>query len=275
MSEADNTRHAFDRAISLTPSAPNRFTGHTTDAYSNMVGPFGGITAAALLNAVLQHPERIGEPVALTVNFAGPIAAGEFVIEALPVRTNRSTQHWTLQLRQNDMVATTATVFCAMRRETWSEQELPAPEAPAPETLPPLPDIGLHGWTANYDFRFVSGMFNPSRPASEAPASSRSLLWIRDQPQRPLDFPALAALGDSFFPRVFTRRQRFVPAGTVSMTLYFHTDSAQLAEIGSDYLLAEAVANQTRNNYFDQSAHLWSRDGQLLLSSTQIVYFKE
>ena len=164
MSEADNTRHAFDRAISLTPSAPNRFTGHTTDAYSNMVGPFGGITAAALLNAVLQHPERIGEPVALTVNFAGPIAAGEFVIEALPVRTNRSTQHWTLQLLQNDMVATTATVFCAMRRETWSEQELPAPEAPAPETLPPLPDIGLHGWTANYDFRFVSGMFNPSRP---------------------------------------------------------------------------------------------------------------
>lgn len=267
--------HPFDDAITLVPDQSNLYRGQTTDAYSNMVGPFGGITAAALLNAVLQHPERIGEPVALTVNFAGPIEAGEFLIEAVPVRTNRSTQHWTLQLRQNGMVATTATVFCAVRRETWSEQELPAPEAPAPDTLPPLADIGLRGWTANYDFRFVSGLFNPYRKDGETPDSSRSLLWIRDQPQRPLDFPALAALGDSFFPRLFIRRQRFVPAGTVSMTLYFHTDSAQLAEIGSGYLLAEAVANQTRNNYFDQSAHLWSRNGQLLLSSTQIVYFKE
>lgn len=275
MTTANLASHPFDHAITLTQGQANLYRGQTTEAYSNMVGPFGGITAAALLNAVLQHPERIGEPVALTVNFAGPIETGEFVIEAVPVRTNRSTQHWTLQLRQNDTVATTATVFCAIRRETWSEQELPAPEAPAPNTVAPLPDIGLRGWIANYDFRFVSGMFNPYRTDGEPPASSRSLLWIRDQPQRPLDFPALAALGDSFFPRLFTRRQRFVPAGTVSMTLYFHTDSAQLADIGSDYLLAEAVANQTRNNYFDQSAHLWSRDGQLLLSTTQIVYFKQ
>ena len=33
-------------------------------------GPFGGITAAALIRAIETHPDRIGEPLALTVNFA-------------------------------------------------------------------------------------------------------------------------------------------------------------------------------------------------------------
>ena len=32
-----------------------------------MVGPYGGITAAITLQAVMQHPNRLGEPTALTV----------------------------------------------------------------------------------------------------------------------------------------------------------------------------------------------------------------
>lgn len=273
MIAAKSPLHVFDQAIQLTPVESNHWLGHTTVPYANMVGPFGGITAATLLHTVMLHPDRLGEPVSLTVNFAGPIESGEFIIEAVPVRTNRSTQHWNLLLHQNGTVATTATVFCAIRRETWSEQELAAPSAPAPETLEQLPTEGRRGWISNYDFRFVTGGYDPARPYESS--SSRSLLWIRDHPRRALDFPGLAAIGDSFFPRLFTRRQQFVPAGTVSLTMYFHTDSTQLAQIGDDYLLAEAVANQTRNNYFDQSAHLWSRHGQLLLSTTQIVYYKE
>lgn len=264
--------HPFNSAIALEALSDNCFRGHTTPAYANMVGPFGGITAACLLNAVLQHPQRIGEPVALTVNFAGPIAAGEFDIEAIPVRTNRSTQHWTLLLRQAGEVATTGTAFTALRREGWAEQELVAPEAPPAESLPALDWPEQLGWTRNYDFRFVSGDFDPAR--GQALTSSRSLMWIRERPQRTLDFPGLAALGDSFFPRIFIRRQQLVPAGTVSVSLYFHADSAELAALNNQYLLAEAVANQTRKNYHDQSAHLWSRDGQLLLSSSQIVYYK-
>ena len=70
--------HAFDQAIALTPVAPNLYKGSTSDAFKNMVGPFGGLTAAILLNAVLQHPERLGDPVSLTVNFAGPVGDGDF-----------------------------------------------------------------------------------------------------------------------------------------------------------------------------------------------------
>lgn len=88
-----------------------------------MVGPFGGITAAVLLQAVMQHPERLGDPLSLTVNYAGAIGEGEFTVQAVPVRTNRSTQHWTLSVLQpgadgEPVVTTTATVVTAVRRET-------------------------------------------------------------------------------------------------------------------------------------------------------------
>ena len=59
-----------------------------------MVGPFGGITAAVLLRAIESHPDRLGEPVALTVNFAAPIVDGEFEISRRAPRTNRTNQHW-------------------------------------------------------------------------------------------------------------------------------------------------------------------------------------
>jgi hypothetical protein len=50
--------HTFDQAIALTPTAEGEYTGATSPAYANMVGPFGGVTAAVALNAVLQHPPR-------------------------------------------------------------------------------------------------------------------------------------------------------------------------------------------------------------------------
>ena len=86
--------HPFDQAMVLAPQPDGRFIGGTTPAYWNMIGPFGGITAAAALNAVMQHPQRLGEPISLTVNFAGPMAAGAYTALARPARTNRSTQHW-------------------------------------------------------------------------------------------------------------------------------------------------------------------------------------
>ena len=55
-----------------------QFRGHTSPAYANMVGPFGGVTAACMLQAPMKHAQRLGEPIALTVNFASALADGEF-----------------------------------------------------------------------------------------------------------------------------------------------------------------------------------------------------
>ena len=123
--------------MALQPREPGVYTGRTTQAYWNMVGPFGGITAAAMLEAVLKHPQLLGDPISLTVNFAGAVTEGEFTIRANPVRTNRSTQHWMLTLEQPGpdgemVVATTATVMTALRRETWGVSDVKMPVAPGP-----------------------------------------------------------------------------------------------------------------------------------------------
>ncbi len=76
--------HPFDEAIALDPVGADLMRGRTHPGWSNMVGPFGGITAAVLMRAVEAHPERIGEPLALTVNFAAAIADGEFDIAVRP-----------------------------------------------------------------------------------------------------------------------------------------------------------------------------------------------
>ena len=266
--------HDLDAALHLTPLGGHRFAGATHPAYANMVGPYGGITAAALLNAALLHPARLGSPIALTVNFAAPLAEGDFEIDAQPLRTNRSTQHWGLQLHQAGAVAATGTAVFAARRDTWSATEaVPPAGMPAAASLPRASTEGRPHWTQRYDMRFAAGEA-PEFGTADRP-HSHNRLWVRDEPPRPLDFAALAALCDCFFPRIFLRRSRLTPIGTVSLTSYFHADARLLAAQGTRHLLGTARALNFRHGYFDQSAEVWSDDGQLLASTHQMVYYRE
>ena len=244
-----------------------------------MVGPYGGVTAAALVQAMQQHPQCLGDPVSLTVNYAAAVGAGAFVIDANPVRTNRSTQHWMLTVKQADeqgqlQVVTTATAVTALRRQTWSTSDAPMPRVPpSAEAMRVPPLVDAVEWLNRYEMRFVDGILPMTEDGAEH--DSRSLLWVRDNPPRPLDFVALAAVSDVFFPRIWLRRAKHVPAGTVSITVYFHAGREELAAAGDGLLLAQARGQEFRNGFFDQSAQLWSESGVMLATSHQIVYYKE
>ena len=64
--------HQLNEATRLEAIAEGRYGGATHPAYANIVGPFGGATAATLINAVMLDQRRLGDPIALTVNFCGP-----------------------------------------------------------------------------------------------------------------------------------------------------------------------------------------------------------
>ncbi|MEZ5660406.1 MAG: thioesterase family protein [Burkholderiaceae bacterium] len=266
--------HPIDRAVSLSAAPDGVLIGNTCADYANMVGPFGGATAAVMLNAALIDERRLGDPVALTVNFAGPVADGAFEIEAAAQRTNRSTQHWSVTMRQAGQVCTTATAVFAKRRHTWSSTEAGFPQVPPAASLTRLDNSAYPAWTRCYDMRFVRGARAAHDQAGHEP-DSLSMLWIRDDPPRPLDFVSLAAICDSFFPRIVIRRPRRVPAGTVSLTTYFHVDDAQLRAHGAGPVLGVARASHFGLGYHDQSAEIWSEAGELLATSHQIVYYKE
>lgn len=267
--------HPFDESILLESAGANHWRGATHPGYANMVGPFGGTIGAVLLNAALQHPQRLGDPIALTVNFAGPVADGAFDVEALPLRTNRSTQHWHLLLRQGGQVAASGSAVFATRRQTWSVQEaMPPADMPPVQTLRRMPAQGALPWVQRYDMRFDTPDGLPFGLDGPEAADSRSRLWVRDAPPRPLDFASLAAICDSFFPRVFVRRNQRSAIGTVSLSSYFHADAADVAAQGERHLLGTARGLRFHNGFFDQSAEVWSGDGQLLASTHQMVYYR-
>ena len=266
------TLHSFDTAISLADNGIGHYTGLTTPEYANMVGPFGGVTAAAIVRAIERHPDRIGEPVALTVNYLAPVTDGSFAITVRAARTNRTNQHWTAEVAQEHGLTTTATAVFGMRRDAWSDTEATMPAAPDPESVAHTTVPGPVRWMQNYDMHYVDGAL-PTEAAEST--SSTTTLWVRQRPTRELDFPALAALSDVFYPRVFLRRGRMLPAGTISLTTYFHVDGAELARQGADYLLASAHAQRYARGFFDQTAQIWGRDGTLLATSHQIVYYKD
>src|SRR3954470_620002 len=93
------TPHLFDDATRVA-AGDSRWRGHTSEDYWAFVGPFGGVTAAAMLRAIMQHPQRAGDPLAFTVNFCAPIAQGPFDLDVRLVKANRSTQHWSVELTQ-------------------------------------------------------------------------------------------------------------------------------------------------------------------------------
>jgi len=266
--------HPLDEATRLHPLGGDRFGGATHPAYANMVGPYGGVTAATLLNGALLHPQRLGEPVSLTVNFPAPVADGTFEVECRPLRTNRSTQHWLMLMSQGGEVVASGTALFALRRPGWSDTEVAMPEGlPAFDSLPRQPVAGYPAWVAAYDMRFVGGGMDRPLDGVEQP-DSVTRLWVRDEPPRPLDFIALAAACDCFAPRTYVRRHQRTPAGTVTFTVNFHADAAGLATQGPQALFGQARAQAFFGGYCDQTALLWGAGGQLLASSQQVQYFK-
>ncbi len=124
------------------------------------------------------------------------------------------------------------------------------PKVPAPDAVQSPHWNAPVEWAQRYELLQLDGPFPqqwdtvvPDAPPDQA---SLSRLWMRDAPPRPLDWCALTALADVFYPRVFLRRRRQVPAGTVSMTVHFHADP-----------------------------QLWNAAGTLLATSSQVVYYKE
>jgi acyl-CoA thioesterase len=262
----------FDQAVALHSASTGHYSGQTHAAWLNMVGPFGGITAAVVLQAVILHPQRLGNPVSLTVNFCAGVAEGGFEVTAKPARTNRSTQHWQIELSQAGEVVITATAVTATRRSTFSSNESSMPTVAAAQTLaraqpPKLP------WTQRYDMRSITGHLPTLWDGTEGDTLTQ--MWVRDVQERSVDFASLTAMADSFFPRVYLRRKTFVPIGTVSMTVYFHADAAELATLGTTFVLGQAKAQCFFNGFFDQTAQLWSQAGTLLATTHQVVYFKE
>ncbi len=259
----------------VSPARPMR-SGHTSDAYWTFIGPFGGVSAATALRAVLEHPGRAGDPLAHHHQLLRSDRAWRVRGPPAKARTNRSSQHWQAELRQggSEEAVLTASVVTAARRESWSHQPAQPPALPQIETLPTFPNRDSLSWVAQYGFRFAAGAPAMSETPPDPPRSARSLLWLRDDLPRPLDFVSLLAMSDAFFGRIFQVIGRIPPFGTVSMTTYFHAGADELAAHGIAPLAAVADSHVFHRSFCDQSVELYGAGGQLLATSVQVAFFR-
>ncbi len=265
--------HPLDQAISLEPLGAGRFAGRTTPDYWNMVGPYGGITAAVCQRAILDDPRHIGEPIALTVNYCAAIREGPFTIEVAFPRSGRTTQHASLQILQGDgegspQVVVQAMAVMGVRRPLWSSVHVPRHDAPPPAMLERRrPRSGIR-WLERFDSRYV-------RPITTPPAPGESVLnWVRDDPPRPLDYPGLASLADSFFPAIYALVGKRIPIATVSMNVYYHAGAATIAAVGDDYLLGASRSQVFESGFFDCESQLWHGE-RLIATTQQIVWYRD
>ncbi len=268
--------HPLDHALRLEAAGTGRLRGEVPHAYWNMVGPYGGITAAIVLDGVLRDARHIGEPLVLTVNYCAPVRDAPFELVLRLARTNRSTQHWSIEMQQADakdagaapVTVVQAQVVMGVRRALWSHPGIDPPSLPAPETLRRrLPREGIR-WFENYDIRLERNPMNGDEP--DAPVCS----WLRDDPPRPLDYPALAGLADTFFPGIFAHRKAIVPIATVSMNVYFHTTADELAAIGGDWLSGRTGSGVYRGGFFDCASQIWHRES-LIATTQQVVWYRD
>lgn len=262
--------HPFDIAVALDPLGDGCFRGRTSEQYWNMISPFGGLTAATVLNAVLSSPARQGDPIALTINFAAPIQRGEFDVEARLLRANRTTQHWSVAITQGDAreVATSAIAVIGARRPTWGSTEAVRPDTRGFDASRRLTPAMKMSWPAMYDLHLALGEFGKEG------GSSLTHTWVRDAEPRPLDFLSLTAYSDTFAPRIFFRRPKIVPVGTVSMNVYYHIDAEDLARLGTEHVLGVAQGRVAYKGYADHEGQLWSGD-TLLATTQQTLWYKE
>lgn len=266
--------HVFDMATTLIPISEGHYQGQTSPDYANMAGPFGGVTAANLMQSVLLDPRLQGDPVSITVNFCAAVKTGGYTVTNVLKRDGKYIQHWSVELVQQGILAATASVITAQRKAEFSRDQVQKPtvrtleDSDLPTMRAPLK------WLERYDFRFVEGMPDFTGQTGSESQSAKTTQYVADLPPRPLDYLSLTSLSDAFVLRLLLVRPKLVPAGTVSLTTHFIGSRADIAEQGDAHLLGVADATRFHGNFHDQHMQLWSTNGKLLATGTQIVWFK-
>ena len=84
----------------------------------------------------------------------------------------------------------------------------------------------------------------------------------------------LAYLADAYAPRIFLCSKGPRPSSTITMSVYFHATPEELAEVGDDYVLSEAIGTRAEHATMGSQVRLWSRKGRLLATSEQLCWFR-
>lgn len=263
--------YKLDDSIRLTPEGDGEFHCDATNAYWNFTGAFGGWAVAIAVEAISKSPDVRGDLVSVNAMFPDALGHDPISVRTRKLRGRARTDFWRVEFY--DYAAPAEVLFCAdlvmaMPRTSDVSFQPPLPDVPAPEDIKPFPMPGGPKWLGNYEQRLVKG-----RPFTKAERPD-SITWLREADGRPLDAKGLAAISDTYMPRIFFADNKMHMGSTVSYSLNLFANSEELAAIGSDFLLMEADAAVIANGAYDQRGTMRARDGRVLAVTNQIAFFR-
>jgi acyl-CoA thioesterase len=259
----------LDEALTLTRIDAGRWAAFADPRYESTNAMFGGWTTAIALRAGLNSADSDAKPSAITINFVERVEPGSDVhIRTRRVGGSRSVSHWQAEVTSADDERTlaVATLLLTDRRDTDGLTEPSMPHGPDPETLDEFHPPGTQG--ERVMIRPIVGGSPYGR------FDTMSTAWVRELTGRPVDHLQLAFLADQFAPRPFFWSDGPRLSATLTMSVYFHATDAEMAGVGDDYILNEAVATRGAQSTSGQQARLWSRRGELLATSEQLCWYR-
>lgn len=260
-------------AMTLTAAGPGRWTTIAGPEWRNPGGGLWGGYAIGLCVRVMDaEPEALGEPLSLTLTYASALPSGELDIRTRRLRQGGSVGVWEVELRPagSEDVGVHAMVTMARRPNTPDFAFAKMPDAPEPESLPTPDTYGapMHFGAQAFQRRTAEGF--PPRPSGD----SRSLTWVRSR-RGPWDKALLGMVTDNSAPRAFYALGPTISTTTLSLTVYLHATSEEIAEMGDDYLLIECEGRVGGGGASDERSSYWRRDGKLLATSEQLTWYRE
>lgn len=232
-------------------------------------GAFGGWVAAhALLAAQRLVDEPAALPLSLNIDFLRGIVPGDVVSTGELIHSTRSLRFVQVATAQAEGDCARTSAIFARRRATDDIASVTMPMCAAPEELAPVAaNIAPVTWVDSFDLRMAAGN------VGERCLGMRTLTWTRLKDGQPLDYARLLAIADTPLPRIFMHYADLSKISTVTMSVHFHADSADVARVRDDFVLVEASNQAARFGYYDQLTRIWSRSRRLLATSTQMVWF--
>lgn len=267
----------ISHAMPLTAEGPGRWITTAGPEWENPGGGLWGGYPIGLCVRVLEaeadaQGASLGEPVCLTLTYVDRLPVGELSVRTKRMRQGGSVGVWQVDIGPagSDEVSVHAVATLARRPPTPGFAFARMPAMAEPETLPsPESPGGSRHFGAQAFERRTTERF-PIAPGGD----SRSLAWVRPR-IAPWDKALIGMVTDNSAPRAFYALGHGAMTTTLSLTVYLHATAEEIAEAGRDYILVECEGRVGGGGTSDERSSYWRRDGKLLATSEQLVWYRE
>lgn len=228
--------------------------------------------AAATIKALQLTEGCRGEIISQHLQFISAVKADTLYALVTLRESKRQTDFWSVVISdaaEEGRQLAVAEIVAGSRRNHDLTYDPPLPAYKQPEDCVRMRNNPLSPrWLDRYELMLSSG-----KPFTKNPTPNAVTL-IREDDHRPPDTMSITAILDASMPRVFFITDTARMASTLSMSSHIYASDAEIADIGSDFMILEADSAAVRHGLSNEEVRLFRRDGLLIATSYQTAVFK-